>query len=330
MAREAVSNLPAEADELASRAPDSPLWRNFKRLAHKKLAMMAMVFITVFYLAGITAPLLEKVGLIPGYTEQDLDVALQGPSLAHPFGTDRLGRDQMSRAIWSAQTTVIITVASLAAGTLVIGVSLGLLSGYIGGWVDSVIVRLGDLFASLPTLLLLILINATLKERIRGIATDVEDFTGIGGLVASGAPDYFLLSFALAAFGWVGTMRIIRAQILALRETEFITAARATGASTPRILVRHLLPNISNYLIVTLSLGLAGIAGSEIILTWFGIGVQPPHPSFGSMIYDASSVRTINAHLYLLAFPAGVVTLLIFAFNLLGDAMTDIFTPKAR
>jgi ABC-type dipeptide/oligopeptide/nickel transport system permease subunit len=273
---------------------------------------------------------LEKVGLIPGYTQQDLESALQGPSLSHPFGTDRLGRDQLSRAIWSAQTTVIITVASLATGTLFLGVSLGLLAGYVGGWIDSAIVRVGDIFASLPTLLLLILLNATLKDRIRGVATDIEDFTGIDGIVRSGAADYFFLSVALAAFGWVGMMRIIRSQILALRETEFIMAAQATGASTPRILFRHLLPNISNYLIVALSLGLAGVAGSEIFLTWFGIGVQPPHPSFGTMIYDASSVRTINAHLYLLAFPAGVVTILMFSFNLLGDAMTDIFTPKAR
>lgn len=331
MAQEAASARPAEdLDELATRKPESPLSRNLKRLLRKKIAVVSLFFIIIFYLAGLTAPLLSKTGVIPGYTKQDLDSALQGPTLSHPFGTDRLGRDQLSRVIWSAQTTVIITVASLAAGTLFLGVSLGLLAGYVGGWVDSLIVRVGDIFASLPSLLLLILINATLKERIRGLATDVEDFTGISGIVRSGAPDYFLISIALAAFGWVGGMRIIRSQILALRETEFILAAEATGASTPRILFRHLLPNITNYLIVGLSMGLAGIAGSEIILTWFGVGVQPPHPSFGSMIYDASSVRTINAHLYLLAFPAGVVTVLMFSFNLLGDALTDIFTPKAR
>jgi ABC-type dipeptide/oligopeptide/nickel transport system permease subunit len=331
MAQEAVSTLPAgEFDDLADRNPESPLARNLRRLIRKKIAIIALFFITLFYLAGITAPILAKTGVIPGYTKQDLDHVLQGPTLSHPFGTDNLGRDQLSRSIWSAQTTVIITVASLAAGTLLIGVTLGLLAGYVGGWVDTLIIRVGDVFASLPSLLLLILINATLKQRIRDIASDFEDFSHISGIVRSGVPDYFLISVALAAFGWVGGMRIIRSQILALRETEFIVAARATGAPTSRILFRHLLPNISNYLIVSLSMGLAGIAGSEIVLTWFGIGVQPPHPSFGSMIYDASSVRTINAHLYLLAFPAGIVTILIFSFNLLGDALTDIFTPKAR
>ena len=255
---------------------------------------------------------------------------LQGPSLSHPFGTDRLGRDQLRRVVWSAQTTTIITIASLVTGGLVLSVSLGLLAGYVGGWVDTLIIRVGDIFASLPSLLMLILINATLKNQVRSVFGDIEDFTGIDGLVRSGAPDYFLIAVALAAFGWVGGARIIRSQILALRETEFIVAAQATGATTPRILFRHLLPNISNYLIVSLSMGLAGIAGSEIVLTWFGVGIQPPHPSFGAMIYDASSVRTINVHLYLLAFPAGIVTMLVFSFNLLGDALTDIFTPKAR
>src|SRR5262245_55803846 len=189
MAREAVSPKPFQVDEgidaLLERQAESPLWRNFRRLLHKKLAMVALTFIIIFYLAGITAPILAKTGVIPGYTQQDLENALQGPSLSHPFGTDRLGRDQLSRVIWSAQTTVIITVATLAAGTLFLGVSLGLLAGYVGGWVDTAIVRIGDIFASLPSLLLLILINATLKERIRGVASDFEDFTHISGIVRS-------------------------------------------------------------------------------------------------------------------------------------------------
>jgi len=330
MAQEAVSPAILDADERMSRRAESPLRKNIGRLMRKKIAMIAIIFITVFYAAGITAPVLAKAGLIQSYTKQDLDSTLENPSLRHPFGTDRLGRDQLARVVWSAQTTTIITVASLVTGGLVLSVSLGLLAGYVGGWVDTLIIRLGDIFASLPSLLMLILINATLKNQVRSLFGDVEDFTGIGGLVRSGAPDYFLIAVALAAFGWVGGARIIRAQILALRETEFIVAAQSVGATTPRILFRHLLPNISNYLIVSLSMGLAGIAGSEIVLTWFGVGIQPPHPSFGAMIYEASSVRTINAHLYLLAFPAGIVTALVFSFNLLGDALTDIFTPKAR
>jgi ABC-type dipeptide/oligopeptide/nickel transport system permease subunit len=301
-----------------------------RRLLRKRIAVVALAFIITFYVVGTSAPLLGWLGIIPSYTDQNLEQALEGPSLSHPFGTDRLGRDQLSRIIWASQTTVIITVATLVTGGLILAVGLGLLSGYVGGWVDTLIMRVGDVFACLPGILMLILINATMKPQVRTIATEVEQFTGIHGIVKSGAPDYILIFGALSLFSWVGGARIIRAQILALRETEFVMAAQSLGAPTSRIILRHLLPNVSNIIIVSLSLGLAGIAGSEIVLTWFGIGIQPPHPSFGAMLYDAGSVRTLQAEPHLLLFPAAIVTGLFFAFNLLGDALTDIFTPKAR
>lgn len=305
---------------------DSPLGVATRRLFHKKIAVLAISFITLFYLGGILAPILP----IPSYTAQDLEAAEQGPSLSHPFGTDRLGRDQLSRVIWASQTTVIVTAATLTTGGLILSVSLGLLTGYVGGWIDTLVMRIGDMFASIPTIFFLILLNATLKDQVRSVAREVEDLTGIDGIVASGAPDYFLIFGALSIFSWVGGARILRSQVLALRETEFIMAARSVGASTGRIVFRHLLPNVSNTIIVSLSLGLAGIAGSEIVLTWFGIGIQPPHPSFGSLIFEASSVRTVNDQPHLLIFPGAVVAGLLFSFNLLGDALTDVFTPKAH
>jgi peptide/nickel transport system permease protein len=308
----------------------SPMGLAWRRLVKRRIAMVALSFIVLFYAAGTSASFLTNWGVISSYREQDLEHALQGPTLDHPFGTDRLGRDMLSRVIWASRTTVIVTAATLLTGGLVLAVSLGLISGYMGGWIDTLIMRIGDTFASLPTILMLILINATLKERVRDIAHDLEGFTGIGGIVSSGAPDYFLVFGALSLFGWVSGARIIRSQILALRETEFILAARMVGASTQRIMFRHLLPNVANIIIVSLSLGLAGIAGSEIVLTWFGVGIQPPHPSFGAMIFEASSVRTINQYPYLLAFPGGIVAGLLFSFNLLGDALTDVFTPKAN
>jgi ABC-type dipeptide/oligopeptide/nickel transport system permease subunit len=332
MAREAIELAPASASEEVpdERPAVSPTRLALRRLLRKRLAVMAIAFILLFYSVGTLAPLLSALDLIPPYNEQNLEETLQGPSWDHPFGTDFLGRDLLSRVVWASQTTVIITVISLISGGLLLAVGLGLLSGYVGGWIDTAIMRVGDVFASLPSLLMLILINATMKDQVRAVATDVEDFTGIGGIVKSGAPDYLLISMTLALFGWVGGARIIRSQILSLRETEFILAARSIGAPTSRILYRHLLPNVSNIIIVSLSLGLAGIAGSEIVLTWFGIGIQPPHPSFGALIYEASGVRTLNVHPHLLAFPAAVVVALFFSFNLLGDALTDVFTPKAR
>lgn len=226
---------------------------------------------------------------------------------------------------------MIITIASMVTGGLFLEVGLGLFSGYVAGtWMDSVISRIGDVIISLPTFLMMVLINATMKMQVRHVATSVEGFTGIHGIVKSGAPDYILIFATLSFFSWVGGARIIRSQVLALRETEFVLAAESLGASTQRILIHHLLPNISNYLIVSLSIGLAGAAGSELLLTWFGIGIQPPHPSLGAMIYDATGIRTLNTYPYLLLFPSVVVGALLFAFNLLGDALTDVFTPKAR
>ena len=329
MTREEAAELAAQP-EAAQAAPHSPMGLALRRLLRKRIASVALAFILLFYAVGLLAPLLDGLGVIHSYVAQDLEASLQGPSWSHPFGTDRLGRDQLSRVIWASQTTVIITLATLVTGGLILAVGLGLLSGYVGGWVDTLIMRVGDIFASLPGILMLLLINATLKDQVRGLAENFEDLTGIGGVVRSGAPDYVLIFGALSLFGWVGGARVIRSQILSLRETEFVLAARSLGASTPHILWRHLLPNVSNIIIVSMSLGLAGIAGSEIVLTWFGVGIQPPRPSFGALIFDASSIRTVNAHLYLLAFPGGVVAGLFFAFNLLGDALTDVLTPRAR
>lgn len=127
--------------------------------------MIALAFICLFYFCGVTAPVLTHFGAISSYRAQNLDHDLEGPSLDHPFGTDRLGRDQLSRVIWASQTTVIVTLATVLTGGLILAVSLGLISGYVGGWVDTLIMRIGDTFASLPTLLMLLLINATLKDR---------------------------------------------------------------------------------------------------------------------------------------------------------------------
>ncbi|HLF79611.1 MAG TPA: ABC transporter permease [Dehalococcoidia bacterium] len=311
--------------------PRSPLAIAMRRLLHKKIAVIALIYIAIFYAAGISAPLLGELDIIPSYTHQNLEDARQGPSWSHLFGTDALGRDQFSRVIWASQTTVIITVASTLTGGLILTVGLGLLTGYRAGtWIDSIVMRVGEVLTSLPAFLMMVILNATLKNQVRDVARDVESLTGINGIVKSGAPDYVLIFGVLSFFGWVGGARIIRSQVLALRETEFVLAAESLGASTSRILFRHLLPNISNYLIVSLSMGLATAAGAELMLSWFGIGIQPPHPSLGAMIYETSGIRTLNTYPHLLLFPSAVVAGLLFAFNLLGDALTDVFTPKAR
>ena len=310
-------------DEVTLGAGRSPLGLALRRLLRKRIAVIALIFIAIFYFCGLFAPVVAP----RSYTAQDLDNVLQGPSLAHPLGTDRLGRDMLSRVIWASRTTVIVTLATLVTGGLVLSVSLGLLAGYMGGKVDTAIMRVGDVFFALPGLPMLILINATLKPRVveQEWIKSLEDWLRVDGL-----PDYILIFGALSLFAWVGGARVIRSQILALRQTEYVVAARAMGASTWRVIFRHLLPNVSNIIIVGLSASLGAIAGTEIALTWFGVGIQPPTPSFGAMLYDGGSIRTLQANPHLLLVPGAVVAALIFAFNLLGDALTDVLTPRAR
>ncbi len=300
----------------AARNPWLLLWG---RLRKKRLAIVSMVIVVVIYGAGITAPLIAPYS----YTEQNLERGLEGPSADHWFGTDRLGRDMFSRVLYSARTTLIVTVAVVLSGTLILGNLLGLLSGYRGGWVDSLIMRVGDVFASLPGLPMLILLNATLLPRVLQLVGWVEDRTFIDGLANSGTASYFAVFGALALFSWVGTARLIRAQVLQLRERDFILAAQAVGGGTMHIIWRHLLPNVSFLIILEVSAVLGSVAGSEILLTWFGVGVQPPTPSFGAMLFEGSGARTFQANPHLLLVPAAVVTSLMFAFALLGDALND-------
>jgi ABC-type dipeptide/oligopeptide/nickel transport system permease subunit len=288
------------------------------RLRRKRLAMISLVVIIAIYGAGIFAPLVAPYS----YRTQDLDRPREGPSAAHWLGTDLLGRDLLSRAIYSARTTVIITVAVIISGSLVFGVGLGLFAGYRGGKIDSLIMRVGDIFAGLPAIMMLILINAALGDRVRMWARWMDDHT-FTDFVGTGAASYLTVFAALALFEWVGMARIIRAQVLQLRERDFVTAARATGAAPLRIVGQHLLPNVSNLVILSISVSLGGVAGTEIFLTWFGVGVQPPAASFGAMLFEASSVRTVAAHPHLLLVPASFVVSLLFAFALLGEGLND-------
>lgn len=362
-----------------------------RRLLRKRLAVAALVLIGFFYFAAVFAPLLAP----KDFRDQDLDNTLQAPSVEHPLGTDRLGRDLLSRVIWSARTTMIVTVATVVTGSLLLAVGLGMLSGYVGGKVDTVIMRGGEVFASLPGLPMLILINATMRPKAESsvkwleshvsedaLRTGFQQHSGsefvllivlgllalagiigvgawlvagenrrngvwlvpavTGGIIVfilwamqavfatPGAEDYFLIFGALSLFSWVGGARVIRSQVLSLRETEYVVAARAMGASTWRILTSHLLPNVSPIIIVGASASLGAVAGTEIALTFLGVGIHEPTPSFGAMIFEASNLRVINRFPHLLLAPAIVVALLIFAFNLLGDALNDVFTPRAR
>ncbi|MFB3093164.1 MAG: ABC transporter permease [Dehalococcoidia bacterium] len=321
MAYEAASGT-LEAEDVTPR----PSFLVLRRLARKRLAVVGLVIILIIYLAGIFAPLVAPYG----FADTDFTNTFAGPSLEHPLGTDRLGRDLLSRVMWSAQTTVIISAAAILTGGLALGVTLGLLAGYAGGRVDNLIMRVADTFFGLPEILMLLLITATVRPRVEDFFDKFDGWPVLGGLNEAGLPDYFLIFGVLSLFGWVGMARIVRSQVLSLRETDYVMAAQAAGARTPRVLFHHLLPNVSNIVIVAITFSLGAIAGTEIALTWLGIGIQPPHPSFGVMIFDASGLTTIRAHPNLMLVPAVAVAALLFSFNLLGDALNDVVNPHRR
>ena len=306
----------------------------WRRLARKRLGVLSLGIIVVIYLSGALASWVAPYG----YNDQDRTrpegstvrfcAVCQGPSLSHPFGTDALGRDQFSRVIYSLRTTVIVTIAGILTGSLFLGIGMGLLAGYFGGWVDSVINRAGELFRAFPELLLVILLAATVRDPV---VDWVRDFgkTGID-IVRLGVVDYFIVFGALSAFSWVGMMRIVRGQVLSIKENQYIDASIAVGASNWRIMRYHVLPNILSPVIVLVSMGMGTIAGSEVFLSFIGIGIQSPTPSLGIMMFEYGSVSVLRTQPHLLLFPAGTLALLLFTFNLLGDALTDALNPRAR
>jgi len=299
---------------------------SLRRLFRKKLSIICLAVIVLMYGSGIFAPLVAPYG----YNDQDLTKVKQGPSFSNPLGTDRLGRDMLTRVIYSLRTTVIITVISLVTGSLLLGITLGLLAGYFGRWLDGIIMRVGEVTASFPDIFLVLIIVATVKPRILTWVHTFEDTTGIDWIVRLGIVDYLVISLALAAFSWFGMARLVRGQVLQVRENQYVEASRALGSSTLRILAIHILPNVISPVIVSISAGLAGIATAEIVLSWLGIGIQPPTPSLGVMIFENGNLSVLRSDPHLTLVPSGVLVVLLFTFNLLGDGINDAFNPRAR
>lgn len=317
-----------EGDALEQRRGPSPSRLLWRALWRRKIARIALIYIVIFYVIGAFAPLFAPYG----YKEQALDRAnvLQGPSLKHPFGTDRLGRDLLSRVIYAARTTVVITLITAVTGGLLIGPALGLLAGYRGGWVDSLINRVGEAFAGLPDLLIIILLAATIGPRLNSWIANYYDLPLVGSLLKEGYASIFVVFLVLTFISWVGSMRLIRALTMAIRNSEYMLAARSSGAGTAHLLFRHVLPNISYVIVLGVAATFGAVALAEIGISFLGFGVRPPTPSFGTMILEGFGARTFDNYPHLLLFPSIFAVLLFLSFNLLGDALNDVLNPRTR
>jgi peptide/nickel transport system permease protein len=261
---------------------------------------MGALLLALFLLCAVLAPWLAP----QDPAQLDLGARLLAPGHAHWFGTDELGRDILSRTLYGARIslTVAISVVSLSLGT---GLVAGLLAGFYGGWTDTVLnVYVSNAFLALPGILLAI------------------------AFVAFLGPGLFNLILALSISGWVGYARLVRAQVMAVKEREFVEAARALGASDLRLVFRHILPNIVQPLIVQAAVGMAGAVLAEATLSFLGLGVPPPAPSWGSMLNDARSHLFDSPHLAI--FPAIAVMLTVLSFNFIGDALRDYLDPRTR
>lgn len=271
-----------------------------KRARGQPLAVAGILLLIGFVFCGIAAP------WIAPYDPSSIDLLhrLQGPSLAHLAGTDELGRDTLSRLLWGARIslTVSVTVVSVS---LALGLAIGGLAGYLGGWVDTAITTFAvNTFLALPGILLAIAFAAFL------------------------GPGFSNLVLALAIGGWAGYARLVRAQVLAVRELEFVDAARALGAGPFRVFCRHILPNIVQPVLVQAAIGMAGVILAEATLSFLGLGIPAPAPSWGNMLNDARLHLFDSPHLVL--FPAIAIAFAVLGFNFLGDALRDELDPRTR
>jgi ABC-type dipeptide/oligopeptide/nickel transport system permease subunit len=234
----------------------------------------------------------------------DLINSLQPPSPQHWFGTDIQGRDVWARLVYGARVSLSVGIISQGIA-LTLGVILGLIAGYYGRWVDELVMRLADVTLAFPTLLLLIALVAALQPSLPVVFATI-------GLV-----------------GWAGMARLVRGQVLVVRELEFVQAERALGAGDIRILIRHILPSVVAPVVIAATLGVAGAIMAESSLSFLGLGVQPPTPSWGSMIADGRDLYQLRHAPWTSVFPGLAIGAAVLGFNLLGDALRDALDPRA-
>ena len=269
------------------------------RILADRRAWFGFVVVALLILAAVAAPVLVTFDPL----RIDLANSLEPPSAVHWLGTDAQGRDVWSRLLYGARVSLLVGLASQGL-SLAIGIVLGLLAGYRGRWLDELVMRLADVTLAFPSLLLLIAMAAAFE------------------------PSLTVVCLVIGFVGWAGMARLVRGQTLVVRELEFVQAMRAVGAKDRRILARHILPNVIAPVVIAATLGIAGAIMAEAALSFLGLGVQPPTPSWGAMISDGRDISQLRNAPWTSLSPGLAIGFAVLGFNLLGDALRDALDPR--
>lgn len=289
-------SAPPVSSSPAPRAGDA-----WARLRADGRSRLGLAVVGVLVALALVAPLVTAID--PATI--DLRHVLEPPSRAHWLGTDAQGRDVWARLVYGARVSLLVGLASQGIA-LSIGVALGLVAGYRGRWTDEVVMRLADVTLAFPTLLLLIAMAAAFE------------------------PSLTVVCLVIGVVGWAGMARLVRGQVLVVRELEYVQAMRAVGATDGRILWRHVLPNVVAPVVIAGTLGIAGAIMAEAALSFLGLGVQPPTPSWGAMIADGRDLAQLRNAPWTSLAPGLAIGVAVLGFNLLGDALRDALDPRAR
>lgn len=319
--------------ETNERVKGTSLWQDaWRRLLKNKLAVFGMIVLAFMLVLVTIGPVIFRLATgitadyVPSQIEEGDLVRSFPPSVRHPMGTDDAGRDLFARVLQGGRISLMVGLISTLV-SLLIGVSYGAIAGYFGGRIDNIMMRIVDIIYAIPYILIVIVLlsifgGPNTPDFIKSLSTLV------GGSGNQGLSQIFLLFFALGLVSWLTMARVVRGQILSLKNEEFVLAAKASGVSTFGIIFRHLVPNILGPVIVYATLTVPSVMLTEAFLSFLGMGVQAPYASWGSLASDG--IKNISIFPWQLIFPGVTMALTLFSLNFLGDGLRDALDPKTR
>jgi oligopeptide transport system permease protein len=309
-----------EKQELVVMRKSTSLWRDaMRRFRKNKFAMVALVLLVLLLLFAFVGPLFMPYD----YDQFNKGDENQAPNATHPFGTDKWGRDLLVRNMYGTQISLSVGIIA-ALLTVIIGSIYGSVSGFIGGKTDNIMMRIIDIIYSIPDLLIVILLTVTLKEPLEELLENSPILEGLSNL----GPAFFSMLIVFALLYWGTMARIVRGEVLRIKEQEYILAAQALGAGKARIIRKHILPNCIGPLIVTATLQIPAAIFVESFLSFIGLGISIPMASLGSMVTEA--LEGVYTYPTRIIFPAVLIAIIILAFNTIGDALRDVLDPRMK